>query len=42
MKERLGIFIYRLMENVNGEQKLKLIPYRITQPIKIFALTFIK
>jgi len=30
------------MELVNGEKKVKLIPYRVAEKVKVFALRFIK
>ena len=41
IKEKVGTAIYRLMEFVDGEKGFKIISYRIAQPVKMFALTFI-
>jgi hypothetical protein len=35
------VAIYRLMEVLDGERRLKIIPYRTAQKIKVFCLTFI-
>jgi len=35
------VAIYRLMEALDGERRLKIIPYRTAQIIKVFCLTFI-
>ncbi len=37
----MGVFIYRLMEHINGEKGYKLIPYRTSERIKVFCLTYL-
>lgn len=37
----MGNIIYRLMEKLDGEKGIKIIPYKLAQRIKIFLLTYI-
>lgn len=37
-RERIAMILYRVMELLDGEVKIKLIPYRIAQPIKLKIL----
>ena len=38
---QIGVWIYRLMEMVDGEKGLRLVPYRYAERIKLFCLQFI-
>lgn len=37
----MGIKLYRLIELIDGEKGLQLIPYRIGQKVKMFLLIYI-
>lgn len=37
----MGYLIYRLMEILDGEKGIKLIPYKIAESIKHFCLTYL-
>jgi len=39
MKNKIGILLYKLIEHVDGEYGLKLIPYNIAEKIKVWLLT---
>jgi hypothetical protein len=39
---RMGIVIYRLMERIDGERGVCIVPYRIAEYVKLWALTLIK
>jgi len=38
----IAIFIYRLIESIDGEKNIKLIDYRIAEKIKIKCYDYIK
>ena len=37
----MGYKIYRLVELIDGEKKIKIIPYWIAQKIKMFCLIYL-
>lgn len=42
MSNAIAQVIYRLIEQIDGEKGIKLIPYKIAQQIKIEVLQWIK
>ncbi len=39
MREKAGVYLYRLMESIDGEKKIvKILPYRIAVRVKLFCL----
>ncbi len=39
--KKLAIFIYRFMEQIDGENYIRIIPYKLAEKIKILALKII-
>lgn len=39
---KLAESIYRMMEKVDGEKEIKLIPYKYAEAIKLYCLRWIK
>ena len=37
----MGITIYRLIEQIDGEKGIKIIPYKLAQRIKVFLLNYL-
>ncbi len=37
----MAILIYRLIEQLDGEKGVKVIPYRIAQRVKVYLFNFI-
>ncbi len=38
----IAVKVYRILELIDGEKGLKIVPYKVAQPIKMTALMFLE